>query len=166
MGQPNFWDSPERAQQTIQQLKPLNALLKPYEDLTTSGGDLQALAELAEEDGSLDPDLDSELRTMEQRLGDFEMQAMLSGPQDASNAYLKIQAGTGGTDACDWAQMLLRLYARWAEKHGYRVEIIDEMRLIVISATAGQIGPEDWLLRLDRPEHFLKSPNAAEKFRG
>jgi peptide chain release factor 2 len=128
MGQPNFWDSPERAQQTIQQLKPLNALLKPYEDLTASGGDLQALAELAQEDASLDSELDSELRSMEKRLGDFEMQAMLSGPQDASNAYLKIQAGTGGTDACDWAQMLLRLYARWAEKHGYRAEIIDELR--------------------------------------
>src|SRR5437879_12679185 len=65
---------------------------------------------------------------MEKRLGDFEMQAMLSGPQDASNAYLRIQAGTGGTEACDWAQMLLRLYARWAERHGYQAEIIDELR--------------------------------------
>src|SRR5207248_8677222 len=76
----------------------------------------------------LEAELDAELRTMEKRLGDFEMQAMLSGPQDASNAYLRIQAGTGGTEACDWAQMLLRLYARWAEKHGYQAEIIDELR--------------------------------------
>jgi peptide chain release factor 2 len=128
MGQPSFWDNQERAQQTIQQLKPLNALLKPYEDLTASAADLKAWAELAEEDGSLDADLESELRSMEKRLDGFEMQAMLSGPQDASNAYLKIQAGTGGTDACDWAQMLLRMYARWAEKHGYRAEIIDELR--------------------------------------
>ena len=128
MGQPSFWDNPERAQQTIQQLKPLNALLKPYEDLTACAGDLEALAELAEEDASLDGELEAELRAMEKRLGDFEMQAMLSGPQDASNAYLKIQAGTGGTEACDWAQMLLRLYARWAERHGYQAEIIDELR--------------------------------------
>ena len=128
MGQPSFWDNPERAQQTIQQLKPLNALLKPYEDLTTSGGDLRALTELAEEDSSLDAELESELRTMEKRLGEFEMQAMLSGPQDASNAYLRIQAGTGGTEACDWAQMLMRMYARWAERHGYQADIIDELR--------------------------------------
>src|SRR5437870_8083835 len=128
MGRPSFWDSPEKAQQTIQQLKPLNALLKPYEDLTTAAGDLHALAELAEEDSSLEAELDAELRTMEKRLGDFEMQAMLSGPQDASNAYLRIQAGTGGKEACDWAQMLMRLYSRWAERRGYQAELVDELR--------------------------------------
>ncbi len=69
-----------------------------------------------------------ELTPFEQRLDEFEMRAMLDGPQDASNAYLRIQAGTGGTEACDWAQMLLRMYARWAERHGYEVEIVDELR--------------------------------------
>ena len=128
MGRPNFWDNPEKAQQTIQQLKPLNALLKPFEELSTACADLQALAELAEEDASLDKELETELYRMEKRLDEFEMQSMLSGPQDSSNAYLKIQAGTGGTDACDWAQMLLRLYARWAEKHGYQAEMVDELR--------------------------------------
>src|SRR5262249_7821970 len=64
----------------------------------------------------------------ERRLDDFETRAILSGPQDASNAYLRIQAGTGGTEACDWAQMLMRLYGRWAERHGFEVEIIDELR--------------------------------------
>jgi peptide chain release factor 2 len=128
MGQPSFWDNPEKAQQTIQQLKPLNALLKPYEDLAAASGDLEALAQLSEEDASLEGELEAELRTLERKLPDFEMQAMLSGPQDASNAYLKIQAGTGGTEACDWAQMLLRMYARWAERQGYQVEIVDELR--------------------------------------
>jgi peptide chain release factor 2 len=128
MGQPNFWDNPEKAQQIIQQLKPLNALLKPYEELAARGGDLQALAELCEEDASLEGELDPELRALEGRLSDFELRAMLSGTQDSSNAYLKIQAGTGGTEACDWAQMLLRMYARWAERHGYEVEMIDELR--------------------------------------
>src|SRR5258707_5029575 len=65
---------------------------------------------------------------MQKSFGDSEMQSMLSGPQDDSNAYLRIQAGTGGTEACDWASMLLRLYGRWAERHGYRAEIIDELR--------------------------------------
>src|SRR5262249_47568852 len=128
MGQPNFWDNPEKAQESIQQLKPINALLKPFEDLEAAAGDLQALADLSEEDASLDDELNSELHRMEQQLGEFEMQSMLRGAQDASNAYLRIQAGTGGTEACDWAQMLLRMYARWAEQHGYQTEIVDELR--------------------------------------
>jgi peptide chain release factor 2 len=128
MGQANFWDNPEKAQQIIQQLKPLNAVLKPFEDLNTAAGDLEALAELSAEDAELENELERELGSLEKRLDDFEMRAMLSGPQDASNAYLKIQAGTGGTEACDWAQMLLRMYARWSERHGYQVEIIDELR--------------------------------------
>ncbi len=128
MGRPDFWDNPEKAQQTIQQLKPLNAMLKPFEDLDTAAGDLQALAELSDEDASLETELATELAGVEKRLDDFELRSMLSGPQDASNAYVRIQAGTGGTEACDWAQMLLRMYARWAERHGYQVEIIDELR--------------------------------------
>jgi peptide chain release factor 2 len=128
MGQPKFWDNPDKAQQTIQQLKTLNAILKPFEDLASAMEDLKALAELAEEDASLDSELDGELRRVEKRLDEFEFQAMLSGPQDSSNAFLKIQAGTGGTEACDWAQMLMRLYSRWAERHGYQTEIIDELR--------------------------------------
>jgi peptide chain release factor 2 len=128
MSQPGFWDNPEKAQETIQQLKPLNALLKPYEDLEASVADLKALVELSEEDDSLEQELTSELGKLEHGLGEFEMQAMLSGPQDTSNAYLKVQAGTGGTEACDWAQMLLRMYGRWAERHGYQVDIIDELR--------------------------------------
>jgi len=128
MGQPSFWDNQEKAQQTIQQLKPLNALLNPYEALAESAGDLRALGELAEEDAGLDEELEGELGKIEKRLDDFEMQSMLSGPQDASNAYLKVQAGTGGTEACDWAQMLMRMYTRWAERHGYQVELVDELR--------------------------------------
>jgi peptide chain release factor 2 len=128
MSQPGFWDNPDQAQQTIQQLKPLNGILKPMEDMEVAVGDARALAELADEDSSLDAELDTELRGLERKLDDFELQSMLSGSQDASNAYLKIQAGSGGTEACDWAQMLVRMYARWAEEHGYAVEIIDELR--------------------------------------
>jgi peptide chain release factor 2 len=128
MEQANFWDNPEKAQQTIQQLKPLNALLNPYDALTTSAGDLQALGELAGEDESLDAEWGTEVAGVEKRLAEFELRAMLSGAQDASNAFLKIQAGGGGTEACDWAQMLMRMYTRWAERHGYEVELIDELR--------------------------------------
>jgi peptide chain release factor 2 len=128
MGQPTFWDNPEIAQQTIQQLKVLNGVLKPMEDIQAAVGDVQALAELAEEEPALDAELGGELGGLERKLDEFELQSMLSGSQDASNAYLKIQAGSGGTEACDWAQMLMRMYARWAEEHGYKVELIDELR--------------------------------------
>jgi peptide chain release factor 2 len=128
MGSPNFWNNQDKAQQVILQLRPLNALLKPLEDLQETCEDLVALAELCEEDASLEPELEAELRAVEKRLGECELQALMSGPQDASNAYVRIQAGTGGTEACDWAQMLLRMYARWAEDHGYLAEIIDELR--------------------------------------
>jgi peptide chain release factor 2 len=128
MGQPNFWDSQERAQQTIQQLKPLNNLLNPFETLEKDAIDLRALGELCEEEASLEPELDKELGGLEHRLSEFELRALMSGPQDGSNAYLRIQAGTGGTEACDWAQMLLRMYTRWAERKGAQVELVDELR--------------------------------------
>jgi peptide chain release factor 2 len=128
MGEPTFWDNPEKAQETIGQLKPLNGLLKPFEELQSTGGDIQALAELADEDEGLEAELEQEIGPFEKKLADFEMRSMLDGPQDASNAYLRIQAGAGGTEACDWAQMLMRMYARWAERDGFEVEILDELR--------------------------------------
>lgn len=128
MGAPNFWDNQEKAQQVIQQLKPLNGLINRYEDLNTALQDLHALAELTDEDASLEGELASELNGFEKKLQAFELRAMFSGAQDASNAFLKIQAGGGGTEACDWAQMLMRMYVRWAERHGFQVELIDELR--------------------------------------
>jgi peptide chain release factor 2 len=128
MGEANFWDNPERAQGVIAQLKPLNGVIKPFEELEGAAADVQAMAELAEEDATAEGDLDQELLAFEKRLGEFEMRSMLSGPQDASNAYLRIQAGAGGTEACDWAQMLLRMFTRWAERHRYQVEIVDELK--------------------------------------
>jgi peptide chain release factor 2 len=128
MEAPNFWDNQERARQTIAQVKPLNGLLNPYDDLLRATGDTEALGQLSFEDPALDVEFDNELTTLERRLADFEMRAMLSGPQDASSAFVKIQAGGGGTEACDWAAMLLRMYTRWAERHGYTVELIDELR--------------------------------------
>jgi peptide chain release factor 2 len=125
MGAPGFWDNAEKAQQTIAQLKPINGLLKPYAELETALADLQALAELSTEDASLEEEWAGELTGVERRLNEFELRSMLSGPQDASNALVRIQAGTGGTDACDFAQMLLRMYSRWAEQNGYQVEVVD-----------------------------------------
>ncbi len=127
MGQPGFWDNQEKARQVIQQLKPLNGLLKPFSELESAAEDLKALGELSEEDSSLEAELDNELTKVERQFNALELQTMLSGSQDASNAYLKVSAGAGGTEACDWAQMLVRMYTRWAERHGYKAELIDEV---------------------------------------
>ena len=126
MGGPNFWDNPEKAQGIIQQLKPLNGVINPFDTLAANAEDLNALCELCAEDGSLEGELEKELYGIEKKLGDFDLRAMFTGPADGSNAFLKISAGTGGTEACDWAQILLRMYIRWTERHGYAVEMIDE----------------------------------------
>jgi peptide chain release factor 2 len=128
MGGPNFWDNPEKAQQIIAQLKPLNGLLNPFDALVTGAEDLNALCELCAEDDSLEGELQKELHGIEKKLDDFDLRAMFTGPQDASNAFLQVSAGTGGTEACDWAQMLLRMYTRWAERNGFQLEMIDELR--------------------------------------
>src|SRR5438874_1407472 len=128
MAEPNFWDSPEKAQKTIGLLKPLNALLKPYHDLASGVSDVEALAELSGEDASLEAEWERELHKVAKKLDAFELKAMLSGPADPNNAFVRIQAGAGGTDACDWAEMLLRMYSRWAERNGYKVEIQDMLK--------------------------------------
>src|SRR5258708_6789764 len=98
MGEAGFWDNQDKAKEIIQQVKPLNGLLKPFEELETSVGDLGALAELAEEDASLDAELEQELARVEKRLEEFDLRAMMSGPHDLSNCYLTVQAGAGGTE--------------------------------------------------------------------
>ena len=128
MGGPSFWDNPEKAQQIIAQLKPLNGLLNPFDALVTGAEDLNALCELCAEDDSLEGELQKELHGIEKKLEDFDLRAMFTGPQDASNAFLQVSAGTGGTEACDWAQMLLRMYTRWTERNGFQLEMIDELR--------------------------------------
>lgn len=128
MEAPGFWDNPEKARGVIGQLKPLNGLLGPFEDLSRGIADLGALNELLAEDASLEGEVEKEFAKLEKQFSEFELRAMLSGPQDASNAFLRIQAGGGGTEACDWAQILMRMYARWAERNGFEIELIDELK--------------------------------------
>ncbi len=128
MGASDFWEHPDKAQGVIAQTKPLNNFLKPYRELEGSVTDLTAMCELIEEDASMEDELVPMLDQLEKEIGDFEMKSMLDGPVDSSNAFLKIQAGTGGTEACDWAQMILRMYTRWAERGGFTAALIDEDR--------------------------------------
>jgi peptide chain release factor 2 len=122
MGEPSFWDNQDNAKKTIQALKPLNGLIKPYDELRSAVGDLEALAELAQEDGSLEGELVGEVDKAERLYDRFELMAMMSGRNDANNAIVSIKPGAGGTDACDWAEILYRMYIRWAQRHGFTVE--------------------------------------------
>ena len=126
MGEPTFWDNPDKAQKTINTLKPFNALLKPYEELSTAMGDLQVMAEMAEEDAGMEEEMTGEVERISKLYEDFELQAMMSGPHDSCNALVQIKPGAGGTDACDWAEILLRMYSRWAQRHGFGVEMSDK----------------------------------------
>ena len=122
MGEPNFWDNQDAAQKTIQALKPLNGLLRPYDELNVAVADLGALAELAQEDGSLEGELVGEVEKAERLYDRFELMAMMAGKNDSNNAIVAIKPGAGGTDACDWAEILYRMYMRWAQRHGFTVE--------------------------------------------
>lgn len=122
MGEPNFWNNQDAAQKTIQALKPLNGLLKPYDELNSAVADIGALAELTEEDNSLEGELQGEVAKAEKLYDRFELMAMMSGRNDSNNAIVSIKPGAGGTDACDWAEILYRMYIRWAQRHGFTVE--------------------------------------------
>ena len=125
MAAPDFWNNQEAAQQVVAELKGLKAVLKPLEELVASGDDLAALVEMAEEDDELAKEVPSELDRLEQALEVLETKALLNGPFDASPAILTINARDGGTDANDWAEMLLRMYLNWAKENDYQTEILD-----------------------------------------
>jgi len=121
-GEPSFWTNQDKAQKTIQAQKTLNALLKPYEEVTSAINDVNALAELSEEDPTLEPELTGEVDRASTLFDRFELMAMMSGKQDSANAIVSIKPGAGGTDACDFAEIMYRMYTRWAQRHGFTVE--------------------------------------------
>jgi peptide chain release factor 2 len=125
MSEPNFWDDNEAAQKTVSQLKGLKAIVGPMDELSSSVEDLTALNEMAEEDESIAGEVAQELERLELVLDDLELKALLSGPNDAAGAILTINARDGGTDANDWADMMLRMYSAWAVQHEFKIELLD-----------------------------------------
>ena len=125
MGQADFWNDTGKAQATVAQLKTLNTLLKPLEEALAVGRDLEAMEELAREDISLEGELKQETDRLEKLVDSLELASLLSGPHDSSDALVSIHARDGGTDANDWAEMMLRMYSAWAGKHDYTVELLD-----------------------------------------
>ena len=125
MSENGFWDKQELAREVVAKVKSLNAIVKPLTDLMKKSEEIHVTLELAEEDASLGPEVPPLLESAEAVLADLELKSLLNGPHDAQPAYLTINARDGGADAHDWAEMVLRMYSRWAEDHGYEVELLE-----------------------------------------
>jgi peptide chain release factor 2 len=127
VSRPDLWDDREKAQATLKEKSDLEREAQQIESLATGLDDAEVLLELAAEahDAETLAEARAALATADAQLLDAELRRLLSGENDASNAILSINAGAGGTDACDWAEMLLRMYVRWAERRGFRTELLD-----------------------------------------
>jgi peptide chain release factor 2 len=126
--QPDFWDDQTSAQKTLQELNDLKSNLQQYEQWRSSLEDAKAVLELleVEDDAGLLYEAESNLTQLNHELDRWELEQLLSGTYDAKGAVLTINAGAGGTDAQDWAEILLRMYTRWAEKHNYKVQLAEK----------------------------------------
>ena len=123
MQRPGFWEESERASRVGSAHKRARERLETYRALTADVGDLGELAELAEADETIAAELDEQLTAVESRLAALEEARLFSGPYDAGDAVVTVRSGAGGTDSQDWAEMLLRMYLRWAERRGFDVEM-------------------------------------------
>ena len=127
MGEPSFWDDAAAAQKLNQELAALKGGVDTYKGLMAKYEDAETLYEMGIEEGdaSMEDDIRAELDLIAEGLETLQIEVLLSGDYDANNAILTLHAGAGGTEAQDWTQMLLRMYGRWAERHGFTVETAD-----------------------------------------
>ena len=124
LAKPGFWDQPEASREILQRRSRLSAEIDIGRHLLSEFSDLEALVELAREGEPVEDDLRQAVNSLEQRVDQVEVQHLLSGEHDFSNSFIDIHAGAGGTEAQDWAEMLLRMYLRWADRRGYGTEIL------------------------------------------
>ncbi len=131
MAAPDFWSNRERAQADVEEVSRLRSLINPFGELERELEDFDALQELAaeEEDAAqrsqAEKEIAAEQARLERKLEAFELRQFLSGPNDRANAFVTIHSGAGGTESCDWADMLLRMYGRWIERGGFKSQTID-----------------------------------------
>ena len=125
--EPGFWDNAEVSQHVMKELKSLKDFIETADGLMTSFEDIGLLIEMAydENDESLIPEIEEELQSFEEGLENIRIQTLLSGEYDKDNAIVTLHAGAGGTESCDWANMLYRMYTRWAERKGFSVQVLD-----------------------------------------
>ncbi len=127
MNEPGFWDRPQEAQEQVKKLKRLKDIITPYSSLYSRFADLGELMEMAalENEEEHEQEFESELTELEKELDSYEIQATLSGEHDTGNCFLNIHPGAGGTESCDWASMLMRMYLRYIELRGWKADIVD-----------------------------------------
>lgn len=122
---PEFWQEPESAQDAMRRLSELKRTVERWRGLEKRVADLGELIELAEEDAELQAEVAEEVQKVSRRLEELEFQKAFSGEYDSRNAILAVHAGAGGTESQDWAEMLMRMYLRWAERNEYKTDILD-----------------------------------------
>ena len=127
MNEQDFWNDNELAQKTLQENKALKETVEEYEGLIEALEEIEVLIEIGmeEKDDSIEKEIESSIQTLEKNIDVVRIKTLLSGEYDKNNAILSINSGTGGLDAQDWSQMLLRMYVRWGEKNGYKVRMLD-----------------------------------------
>lgn len=125
MNQPNFWEDQDAANKLMRDLKYLKGCVEPYRNGEEKLLELKELAEISEDDAEMLEQIRDELKGLQDSLDKLEVQLMLSGPFDRNNVILSINAGAGGTESCDWANMLLRMYTRFADECGYSCNMVD-----------------------------------------
>lgn len=127
MEAPGFWDNPDKSRMAMKELKSLKDSFERFEELISGLEDAKTLIEMADEENdiSLVPEVEAEINSFEEKMESLRIETLLSGPYDKNNAILSLHAGAGGTESCDWCQMLMRMYTRWAERYGYSTEVID-----------------------------------------
>jgi peptide chain release factor 2 len=127
MEKADFWDDTQKSQEVMKQLKVLKQDVEDYKALITAKEDIDTLLEMGyeENDPELIPEIEEAMEEFEKAFEELKIHTLLSGEYDSENALLTLHAGAGGTESCDWAGMLYRMYSRWAEKRGYSTEVID-----------------------------------------
>ena len=128
MGEPDFWSNKERAQQDVEEISALRGKVQPLLAVERQVADFEALVELAAEESDQSQalaEVRKEYETISRTLDELELKTLLSQPNDRCNAFLSVQSGAGGTEACDWADILLRMYQRWCERRGYKTALVD-----------------------------------------
>lgn len=127
MSMPDFWNDQEKAQAIINEVNVLKDQVNEFHDLNETYENLEVAFELVKEepDPELQADLEKELLEFTERMNQFELELLLNGPYDKNNAILELHPGAGGTESQDWCSMLLRMYTRWAEQKGFKVEVLD-----------------------------------------
>lgn len=125
MSQQDFWDDSDKANKQMQEMKYLKGVLEPFETGLEKLEEFKELIQISEEDNDLLQQIEDELNILESEVSKLELQNLLSGPFDKNNVILSINAGAGGTESCDWASMLMRMYIRWADSNNAEAKVLD-----------------------------------------